>query len=495
MCRRQQSPSLLISGGLYKNCFVVYKEVPMATGSDTSAAADGIDAVRSAEAIANEIADRLDDASAEGIANTIGALIGGESLPAGARLPTVRALASRLGVSANTVSDAWRILQHHGAITTERRRGTRVRARRSGIGGRYWQVPVAPGTIDLDLSTGTPDSDLLPPLGPVMHRLHTDVSVTSYVDPPLLQALEDELRQRWPYEPEALTVVDGAQDALDRVVSEVVQLGDVVVVENPTFPPLIDMLEMAGARVVGVGLDSEGPKLAQLSEAMALNPVALLIQPRAHNPTGVHISEARTSAMAELVSATRTLVIEDDHSAGATGVPIHSLGVHVPDQVVHIHSFSKSHGPDLRIAALGGPRRVIEPVVRRRQLGPSWTSRLIQQILLTMLHDPETDALVANAAAIYSARRAELTTHLARHGTAATPGVGLNVWVPVADEQRAVVALAAYGIGVAPGGPFHVATPSEPHIRVSIGMLRHDIGRVAEMIAMAARDPQNHGDW
>ncbi len=447
---------------------------------------------------AGDIAEALsaagDEINAAAIANAIGALIGAESLPVGAKLPTVRALATRLGVSANTVSEAWRILQQHGAITTDRRRGTRVRARRSGMGGRYWQVPVEPGTIDIDLSTGTPDNDLLPPLGPVMHRLHTMVSVTSYVDPPLLAELEAELRSRWPYEPDSLTVVDGAQDALDRLVAEVVQLGDVVVVEDPTFPPLLDMVEMAGAKVVGVPLDAEGPQLEPLRRALELDPAALFIQPRAHNPTGVHMSAERAAAIAALVRGTRTLIVEDDHSGAATGVEINSAGAIVADQVVHIRSFSKSHGPDLRIAALSGPARVIDPLVRRRQLGPSWTSRLIQQILLEMLNDDATEALVTDAATEYARRRSELTTHLAEHGVDAEPGVGLNMWVPVVDEQRAVVALAAYGIGVAPGSPFHVEPPDQHHIRVSIGTMRDDITRVAETIALAARDHQSRGE-
>lgn len=446
-------------------------------------------------AIIERIASRVEERTADGIAGAIGALIGDETLAAGDRLPTVRALATRLGVSANTVSDAWRILQNHGAIATDRRRGTTVRARRRGLGSRYWQVPVAPGTIDLDLSTGTPDKDLLPPLGPVLHRLHTDVAITSYVDPPLLAELEAELRRRWPYDPQALTVVDGAQDALDRVVGEVVRLGDTVVLENPTFPPLIDMVEMAGARIIGVPLDADGPDLTALRDAMTHDPVAIFTQPRAHNPTGIHISEARTRALADLVAGTRTLVIEDDHSAGAAGVPIHSVGETAADNTVHIHSFSKSHGPDLRIAAIGGPPGVIESIVRRRQLGPSWTSRLIQSILLAMLEDPGTDALVATAAEVYDRRRGALTERLAELGIEATPGVGLNVWVPVSDEQRAVVALAAYGIGVAPGAPFRPEPNGEHHLRVSLGTLRDDIPRVAETIATAARDPAAPSDW
>ena len=127
--------------------------------------------------VLEQIEERVGERTADGIAAAIGSLIGDGSLTTGDRLPTVRTLAGQLGVSVNTVADAWKILQSHGAIKTERRRGTTVRSTRTGTGGRYWQVPVEPGTIELDLSTGTPDQDLLPPVGPVLHRLHADVPI------------------------------------------------------------------------------------------------------------------------------------------------------------------------------------------------------------------------------------------------------------------------------------------------------------------------------
>ncbi|MFT5204462.1 MAG: DNA-binding transcriptional MocR family regulator [Candidatus Aldehydirespiratoraceae bacterium] len=452
--------------GVYKDLFVAYKRLML-----------------------DRIADRLgEDRTPESLARLVGSLISDGELAPGEKLPTVRALAGALDISVNTVTDAWRILRLHGVIETNRRQGTTVRAQR-GNHGRHWQVPVEPGTIEVDLSAGTPDKELLPPLGPVLEGLHHSIPVTSYVDPPLLAPLELELRRRWPYEVEAVTVVDGALDALDRVVTELVRVGDTVVVEDPTFPPLLDMLDAAGARTIGVGLDAEGIRLDGLRDALDLDPVALFVQPRAHNPTGLHITKNRARGVADLVAGRRCLVIEDDHSGGAAGIAVESAGETLPAQTIHIQSFSKSHGPDLRIAALGGPAEFIERIVRRRQLGPSWTSRLIQQILLALLTDPAIDLLVGKAAAEYSRRRAALVAALAAHGIGVSIGAGLNLWIPVPDEQRAVVALAAHGIGVAPGAPFCVGPGDGPHIRVSIGTLRPaDIEWVAATIAVAG-DP------
>ncbi len=481
----------------YKPLFVVYKEIVQASGGTSQPGGplgDGTaDATGGAvAAIGREVHVR----SSIGIAQGIGALVSRGELAPGDKLPTVRALAAELGVSTNTVSDAWRILQSHGTVTTDRRRGTTVRARRHEYGPRYWQVPVAPGTIELDLSTGTPDPALLPPVGPVLHRLHADVTVSSYVDRPVLSELEAVIHTRLPYSAPAVTLVDGALDALDRIVTSLVSLGDTVIVEDPTFPPLIDMLELAGARIVSVPLDDEGPKLDALTSLFSgpVEPVAFFTQPRAHNPTGVHTSKRRALAVAKLVKDTSVIVVEDDHSGDACHAPIHSVGGRAPNNTLHIHSFSKSHGPDLRIAAIAGTRELVGHIVRRRQLGPSWTSRLLQQILLSMLEDPETSERVSAAATTYDQRREALRQALASQGIDVPLGAGLNMWVPVADEQQAVVALAAQGIGVAPGSPFCVpggeAESGTAHIRLSIGTLPDNteaIASIAERIGRAAR--------
>lgn len=434
----------------------------------------------------------IEDRTAGEIARSIGALVARGELEPGARLPTIRRLAAALEVSPSTVADAWQILLRHGVISTDRRRGTTVRATPGGDDGRYWQVPVAPGTIELDLSTGTPDKALLPPLGPVLHELHADLAVTSYLDPPLVPELGVELRRRWPYEPAEITVVDGAQDALDRCVQQLVAFGDPVVVEDPTFPPLLDMLEIAGAAVTAIPVDADGIDVNLLGVAMSTDPVAVFIQPRAHNPTGAHLSASRARAIARAVNGTRTVVVEDDHSGTATGVGLESVGVHRPDQVLHIRSFSKSHGPDLRIAALGGPKELIAGIVRRRRLGPAWTSRLIQQILHALLTDPAVERQVEAAAQEYQQRRDALAALLDAHGVEVAPGVGLNMWIRVSDEQRAVVALAAHGIGVAPGSPFRLENDGEHHIRLSLGALTGDetmLRDVAATVASAAAPP------
>ncbi|MEM9465083.1 MAG: aminotransferase class I/II-fold pyridoxal phosphate-dependent enzyme [Actinomycetota bacterium] len=439
------------------------------------------------ELTAAELAETVDGRRADEIAAAIARHLRDRAIPSGALLPTVRALAAELGVSASTVSDAWRTLRANGIIETDRRRGTTVRADRPSGADRAWHVPVAPGALGIDLSTGTPDPRLLPDLRSALTRATADHQVTSYLDRPVLPELEVELRRRWPSDPERITLLDGAQDALDRLIAATVAFGDRVLVETPTFPPILDMLELAGAEIIGLPLDDDGVRVDALDAALAASPTMAVFQPRAHNPTGTAWTAARAAALADRLASSDLLVIEDDHSGMVAGAPLHSTAALRPDHTIHVHSFSKSHGPDLRLAAVGGPASVIDTVVRRRQLGPSWTSRLLQHVLLGLLTDPEAEATVAAAEAAYRRRRADLIAALETCGVQLpTDGSGLNLWVPVDDERDALVTLAAAGIGAAPGSPFLVDPDEQDHIRLTISAVDDPVS-AAEVIATAAR--------
>ncbi|HEY0001773.1 MAG TPA: aminotransferase class I/II-fold pyridoxal phosphate-dependent enzyme [Actinoplanes sp.] len=439
----------------------------------------------------------VEDRSARGIAAAVSRLVTAGQLPAGSRLPTVREVARELAVSPTTVSEAWRCLTRAGAIRTRGRSGTFVAAGEAARPGwRYAQLGGPPAADSRDLSTGVPDHDLLPDLTDALKRIGDGRLTGSYLDAPVLPGLEAVLRERWPYPPELLTVVDGALDALDRIIGAVVRFGDHVVVENPAFPPLLDLLQAVGATVTGVPLDDDGPVPGPLREMLAARPVAaVFLQPRAHNPTGVSIAPAR---VAELAAVLRdfpdVLVVEDDHAGDIAAAAPVSLGRHLPAQTVHVAGFSKSHGPDLRLAAIGGPAAVLDRVAGRRLLGPGWSSRLLQGVLLHLLTDPVAAKQVAAAREAYAARRSALLGALHERGASATAADGINLWLAVDDQQNAMVALAAHGIAVAPGAPFCVTPLATDHVRVTAGLVAdHDPALADALAAAAALDSRGSG--
>ncbi len=426
---------------------------------------------RAGSGMLTDIVGSIDDRSARGIAAAIGRMVTSGALPTDSRLPTVRALSRALGVSPTTVSEAWQTLAAVGAIEARGRLGTFVR-HPVGPGGprRYRRVTAGPGHFALDLSSGTPDPALLPDLGKVVANVSRQSLTSSYLDQPVLPELDELLRARWPFPAEDLTVVDGAMDALDRVAQIVVRLGDRVVVEHPTFPPLLDLLEQLGADVIGVDVDEEGMSVDGLREALTRQPSAVFLQPRAHNPTGATMTTRRRKALAVLLAASEAIIVEDDHSGDIAAGKLMSFGTSMPSRTVHIRSFSKSHGPDLRLAAIGGAADVVSAVANRRLLGPGWSSRILQAVLVGLLNDPTTAVTLGRARDEYARRRHLVTEVLAEHAVPSTPGDGINLWMPVADERSALITLAAQGIGAAPGEPFMVR-PDADSLRLTVGLL------------------------
>jgi DNA-binding transcriptional MocR family regulator len=431
------------------------------------------------------VTERLSDASARGLAEAVSRAVGEGALTGGTKLPPVRSVATELHLSPSTVNSAWQLLRRAGTIRTDGRRGTVVATPGAGGPGRYRAALRRTSGFGLDLSTGVPDPALLPPL-PALHGLSPAPS--SYLDEPVLPALGALLRERWPYPAERLAIFDGAMDAVDHVATALLRLGDLALVENPCFPPLIDLLETLGVRVVGVATDACGMLPDRLATALARRPAAVFLQPRALNPTGASWSPSRAASLAAVLSQHPSVYVVEDDSAGdlASG-PLLSLGTHLPRQTVHVRSFSKSHGPDLRLAAVSGPATVLDPIQERRLLGQGWTSRLLQHLLLTLLTEPSSIAAVSAARDEYARRRRLITSGLATAGIELPPGEGLNVWLPVADEQAALLSLASAGIGAAAGTAFMVGTGAAPHLRVTVGLVAADHAEVAERLVEASR--------
>jgi len=441
--------------------------------------------------VISEIEHRLDDASSKGLATAVSRAIRDGALSPGQRLPPIRELAHQLALSPTTVSAAWGLLARAGTIQTAGRRGTLVADGNAPREGRYRQVLEHQTSFAVDLSTGVPDSALLPSLERALSTLPSVGAPQSYLDEPVLPELHDVLLQTWPYDAPALTVVDGAMDALELVIRTSLRFGDRVIVEHPTFPPLLDLLEVAGVDVVGVSLDAEGLLPDELEHALATPARALFLQPRAHNPTGISTSRTRMRELATLLGPTDTLVVEDDSATQISTADDVSLGELLPERTVHIRSFSKSYGPDLRLAAMSGPEDVIGAVRHLRQLGQGWSSRLLQRVLLALLTDEATAAEVAAAREEYARRRRDFIGLLTEAGLEVGGGDGLNVWVPVHDEAAALMRLASLGIGVAPGAPFCVRPTEGGHIRVTVGLITDDLDDIAAQVVAAART----GGW
>jgi DNA-binding transcriptional MocR family regulator len=373
-------------------------------------------------------------------------------------------------------------------LHTEGRRGTHVSFLAQRAMPSMWRLQVG-GAGTLDLSSGSPDPELLPEVQLEPDEMAALFRRSTYYGPVVEPELEHAVRAHWgdAYRPERVTIVDGSLDAMDRLTSMLLAPGDVVAMEEPTYPPLWQLLHRMRCVVRATDIDEFGPRPARVHLATAAKPRVFVFQPRAQNPTGASITPERLAELARLLARIPdTTIIEIDSVGTVAQAPLLSLAEFFPDRVVRVHGFSKSHGPDLRLAAVGGPAAIIERLEARRILGPGWSSRALQHVLTHLLEAPAAQQSLAHARDVYASRSRAFTSAIRARGIAVTDADGLNVWVPVADSSATAVALAHEGIAVAIGAPFQITPGLHEHCRVTVAALPEEMAdRVAELIAAA----------
>lgn len=400
----------------------------------------------------------------------------GELQP-GDRLEPVRRVADRLGLAPNTVAAAYRTLGARGLVHAEGRRGTFV-AHRPPVAMPRSSSTTPRGDL-VDLATGNPDLALLPDLAPVLAAISAEPVAYEHpsVDAALRRLLVDDFAADG-VPADELCVVGGALDGIERILTSHLRPGDRVAFEDPGYASVAELVVAMGFRPVGVAIDEAGPRLDALADALGAGVEAVVVTPRAQNPTGAALDEVRAEALRrELGSAAQTLVILDDHAGAVAGVPFHHVVEPDHPRWAVVRSVAKSLGPDLRLAGLAGDPTTVARVAGRQALGTGWVSHLLQRTVAHLLASPEVTELLGRAAASYEERRRVVVDILGEAGIEARARSGLNVWVPVDDEASVVAAMQAEGYRIRSGARYRIR--SAPGVRVSVGSGPVDVLRDA----------------
>jgi DNA-binding transcriptional MocR family regulator len=355
-----------------------------------------------------------------------------------------------------------------GVLISDGRRGTTV-AVQPALAVRV--ASMLPGGVR-NLAEGGPDPALLPDLEAVTSRLKPRGRMYGqpYNDAELLR-LAERMFAADGIASGPIAIVGGALDGVERVLRAQLRVGDRVAVEDPGYHLVFDLLKALGLNAVPVPLDECGLLPEHLERVLRRGVEALLLTPRAQNPTGSALDRTRTAELRRVVKAfPDLLVIEDDHAGPVAGTPAFTVNEPGRTRWALVRSVSKWLGPDLRVAFLTGDELTIGRVEGWQRLGAGWVSNLLQQIVATLCSGEGTISQVADAAKAYQARREALIRELASHGIKAFGKSGLNVWIPVAEEVATVRSLLHAGWAVAGGERFRIASP--PAVRVTISNLQ-----------------------
>ena len=410
------------------------------------------------------------------MANLEADVAAGRVLP-GTAVVSVRQTAAALGVSSATVSKAMAELQRRGVVVSRPRSGLRV-AERPPLRATVSFGGVPAGARDL--VTGSPDPALLPDLKAALRRIEAPQRL--YGAEPVLPELAEVAAAAFAADDipaTRITALNGALDAIERVLAAHLSPGDAVAVEDPGWPGVLDLARALGLRLLPVAVDERGMTPEALAAAIGDGACAVVLTPRGHNPCGSALDAARAKELRGVLTDD-VLVLEDDHLGPVAGTPWHTL-VAGRERWAAVRSVSKWLGPDLRLALLAGDETTLARVEGRQALGPGWVSSIVQRLAVALWDDPA----VAKAAEAYAERREALSALI----DAAPAPSGINLWVPVPDEYAAVRRLRDDGWAVAAGEPYRLSPGSAIRITTAT-LLPEEASELAQAVDRAISPPR-----
>lgn len=440
------------------------------------------------------IAQHLPDRSTRGLVETMLMLIRDESLEPGSKLPTVRAIAARSGISASAVADAWRTLVAARAIETHRRGGSQV------IGPptpahpqRYERLLKDISLSTTDLSRASTDAALWPDPAPAFAWAAGLGSSRSSWPIPITEELFNAVAPSWPFESPSLLAVNGGLEGFTLALRALVTPGDRILVEEPTEIILLDVIESLGCTAVGIPCDDYGPIPGALANIDYADAPVFVLQSGPTSPTGRMTTQERMRELAEILETRHTKVIECCANPYTISGSTPTLGILLPGRVMHVRWYGRAFGSDILVGVAGGPTEWVDQMWLIRGYHCQWTSRFLQNALAFFLNDSASLAQVDRAREVYDSRRTALVDALRLRGVATASTHGTSVWVPVPREDQVRITLAREGYAVQGGSDFFVTANSPAHIRIAIAEIGDSATRVAELVAVASARVQPGG--
>jgi 2-aminoadipate transaminase len=469
-------------------------------------------------------------------------LIGERLLAPGVKLPATRELAKTLGVNRATVALAYEELVAAGWARAHVGQGTFVAAPPNGASSPAapaaprppidWaglfsrsasiiaadeerRRPVlVPGADAISFAGGIPDSGLFPvdAFRRVINEVIRDEgeAVLQYYPvggyPPLRRYIAAYLlRFGLEARPEQILIVNGSQQGFDLIARTFIDPGDVVAIEQPTYPRALQVFRAFGAQPLATPWDDEGPSVDALERLLERHATKLFYcQPSAHNPTGLTIGAERRQRLLAAAGRHQVPIVEDgfDGSLYYGDRPAGPLKAADRDGlVIYIGTFSKILFPGLRLGWLVAAPPVIERLQAAKQLTDLHTSALIQAAVHRFCERKLLDRHLTRIAAEYARRRGVLLAALGRRmpaGVAWTePRGGFSLLVTLPGPLTAAALLPRAlerGVAYTPGTPFFVDGGGERTLRLSFSALpttRIDEGvrRLADTIKHALKHP------
>lgn len=421
----------------------------------------------------------------------------------GDKLPSTRTLASELAVSRLTVENAYAELAAKGFLHQRRGSGAyvlhpllqpvqprptpdmpfpaeRFTTLTSRLDG-YPDTPLPDNFINFAAGVGSPkvfpQEEFRKILLSVLSR-HAEEAF-SYGEYCGYYPLRDTLgriltAQGIPTHAEQLLITNGSQHAISLIVQSLLEPGDTVIVEQPTYAEILGLLRLHRINIVTIPSDRHGMQVEQLPALLEKHrPKLIYTIPNFHNPTGRCLSEARRRQRLALAQQAGVMILEDDFVGDLryNGKQLPSLrALAQPGTVIYVSTFSKMLLPSMRIGYLVADREQYQQIARLKHVDSFTSSNLIQRALDAFVTIGRYDKQLRRAGRIYRQHRdtmvAALQQHLPHGCQFETPEGGLFIWLtlPTSVSTEALMPVAwKEGVTFARGECFYAEEQRGAH--------------------------------
>ena len=407
-----------------------------------------------------------------------------QALRAGALLPSVRQLAQTHSLSTFTVTEAYNRLVSMGLVIARRGSGYRVapRSRAAHADTVDWQPPSLTATwllsdvfadhsVPIKAGGGWLPNEWINETG-MQHAFRSMSRVPAarlgdyghpYGFAPLRAKIAEQMDRRGlPVEVSNVLLTQGATQALDLIVRTLLRAGDAVVVEDPGYCNLLQILKLAGLTVIGVPRTPAGVDTDVLEKIVDEHrPKAIFVNTTLQNPAGATYGMASAFRVLQIAERNRMWVIEDDVSRelAPLGAPIFAA-MEGLRRVLYISGFSKTVTPALRCGYVVAERDVLRELARTKMAVGLTSSEAIERIVDKVLHEGRYARHVEQVNDRLRAAHASVEERLDALGLEAfhrpRAGLFLLARLPVEPERAGEIATAALsdGIWLAPGSYF-----------------------------------------
>lgn len=235
-------------------------------------------------------------------------------------------------------------------------------------------------------------------------------------------------------------IVTGSEQAIDIVSRMLINPGDVVLTEDPTYLSAIDVFKSYGAKIVGIPMDEDGMKTDELEKLIQKYPNAKFIYtiPNFQNPTGRTMSEPRRKKLVQIGEKAGIPILEDD-PYGA----IRYAGEYLPPLkhfdhdggVIYLSSFSKILAPGLRLGWLVAAQNFMDKFILFKQNADLHTDNLTQYIVSQYLSDVDIHEHIKKITDTYEHRAnlmmQQIDKYFPKNVRHSKPEGGMFIWVEV----------------------------------------------------------------